>query len=426
MIGRMTPGGTVAGRITSGHDRLDAVLHGGLVDPSVALVAGPPGTGKTVLAHQCAFANGTARRPAIYFSSLSEPMGKILRFASGLDFFDAELIGSAVLFEDLGSVLNGNGMGGALSKITELVARTECAVVVIDSLGALRVTAKTDAEFHRFTHELAGRLTAFATTSLWLAEYDADEVGRSPEAAVADAVVQLSPDRTLRVHKLRGSGFLPGPHRYRIGSGGIETFPRHIDVDGPMRSFGTVTVFDGLLEDCPAGTVTLVVGEAGTGKTALGLQFARHERTVFATAGETHWQIARLAEGLGLGHEGIEFWCDRSRAPDDLDEWSYDLFALVERIGARRLVVDGVTDLPQALLATCAHAGVTTLVTANTVPADSGVVDNVVLLQHARKGASLVHALTVLKTRSSPHLPQTREFEITEDGIRIGQPIDPS
>ncbi|GLZ32289.1 circadian clock protein KaiC [Lentzea sp. NBRC 105346] len=420
------------GRLTTGHARLDALLHGGFVEPSIVLLAGLPGSGKTVLAHQCAFANGSAGRPAAYFSSLAEPMGKLLQFARGLDFFDPEKIGSALLFEDLGSVLNGSGLQGALSKVTEFVGRTECSLVVIDSLPALRVTAKSDSEFHQFVHELAGRLSAFATTSLWLAEHDALDLGRAPEAAVADAVLHLS-SGALRVHKLRGSDYQRGPHRYRIGSGGLEVFPRRVDLVGPpAEPEGTVTVVEGVLADCAAGSITVVVGPAGTGKTVLGLQFASGAPTVFASAAESSAALTRIAGGFGWDCNGIEFYCDRP-GDTDLDEWSHDVFVLVERTGARRLVVEGLPGYPHQLLAMCAHAGVTSLVTTGTpdllgtrIPTDSSGADQVVLLQHTRKGASLGHALTVVKTRSSSHLPQTREFEITGDGIRIGQPIDPS
>jgi KaiC/GvpD/RAD55 family RecA-like ATPase len=41
---------------------LDAVLGGGLPEYSFNLIAGGPGSGKTILAHQLMFAAGTGRR----------------------------------------------------------------------------------------------------------------------------------------------------------------------------------------------------------------------------------------------------------------------------------------------------------------------------------------------------------------------------
>ena len=52
---------------------LDMVLGGGLEPGSVTVVAGPPGTGKTILVQQICFANATAGHRAIYYTTVSEP-----------------------------------------------------------------------------------------------------------------------------------------------------------------------------------------------------------------------------------------------------------------------------------------------------------------------------------------------------------------
>ncbi len=46
-------------RITSGHARIDEVFGGGLPANSVTVLAGLPGSGKTLLAQQYVFANAT-------------------------------------------------------------------------------------------------------------------------------------------------------------------------------------------------------------------------------------------------------------------------------------------------------------------------------------------------------------------------------
>ena len=103
-------------RLASGQPRLDAILGGGLIDPSVAVVAGLPGNGKTVLAQQYAFANGTDQRPAVYLSTVAEPLSKILYFAEGLSFFDADRIGHSVVFDDVGGNLTVEGLAGVLTR----------------------------------------------------------------------------------------------------------------------------------------------------------------------------------------------------------------------------------------------------------------------------------------------------------------------
>jgi circadian clock protein KaiC len=47
--------------------------------------------------------------------------------------------------------------------------------------------------------------------------------------------------------------------------------------------------------------------------------------------------------------------------------------------------------------------------------------DNVILLQFLRGESQVKRALTVLKTRASSHDPRILEFEITSNGIELGE-----
>ena len=42
-------------------------------------MAGPPGSGKTILAQQMCFANATAERKCVYYTTVSEPHTKLVR-----------------------------------------------------------------------------------------------------------------------------------------------------------------------------------------------------------------------------------------------------------------------------------------------------------------------------------------------------------
>ena len=91
-------------RLSSGLARLDDVLGGGLPNDAITLVAGAPGTGKTILAQHFAFHNATPERPAIYCSTVSEPVEKLLRYGQSLKMFHVSAVGTSVLYEDLGGV----------------------------------------------------------------------------------------------------------------------------------------------------------------------------------------------------------------------------------------------------------------------------------------------------------------------------------
>jgi circadian clock protein KaiC len=75
-------------RLPSGNQRLDEILRGGLLKHGINLIVGIPGSGKTILSQQFAFHNASIDSPALYLSTLSEPLDKILRYAEPLKFFD--------------------------------------------------------------------------------------------------------------------------------------------------------------------------------------------------------------------------------------------------------------------------------------------------------------------------------------------------
>lgn len=223
-------------RLLSGHEPLDEVLGGGLPANAISLIAGMPGTGKTVIAQQYVFANARPDRPAVYFSTVSEPLEKIVRFGQNLDYFDKAAVGESVFYEDLGTGIGTGGLAAITQQVAAMLRDRRPGIIVIDSFKALHAFAGSNGEFREFLHELAGMLGALAVSCLWVGEYEEAEIGSLPEFAVADAIIRLSSERLglravrfLTIHKLRGSGFRSGQHAYRISSSGLHLFPRLAD-----------------------------------------------------------------------------------------------------------------------------------------------------------------------------------------------------
>jgi circadian clock protein KaiC len=455
-------------RLSSGHARLDGVLGGGLPANAINVLIGLPGAGKTILAQQYVFANATPERPALYLSTVSEPLEKIIRYGQSLDFFSPQAVGKAVFYEDLGTVLNERGLDAVSERIDGLIRDHKPGVIVIDSFKALSAYADAS-DFRRFLHELAGRLTAFPASCFWVGEYAEGAIADAPEFAVADAVISLSSartgdreNRTLRVLKLRGGAPSSGAHAYRITSNGIDVFPRLADpvtvddyVLSDVRISSGIAALDELLADGYwPGASTLCAGPSGAGKTLMGLHFifngARDgEPGVIASLQENPVQLERIVRGFGwtLQAPTIELMY---RSPVDIyiDQWVYELLDTVERTGARRVMIDSLTDLQIAspdpigfreymysLSQRLSRDGVSLFMTSELPDlfsvgrlSEYGVShlsDNVVLLQYMRESSTVRRAITVLKTRASHHQPEIHEFTITPAGIVLGEAFAP-
>jgi circadian clock protein KaiC len=451
-------------RLRSGHQPLDEVLGGGLPANGISIIMGLPGTGKTIIAQQYTFHNARPDRPSVYFSTLSEPLEKIVRFGQTLDFFDAAAVGQSVFYEDLGQVASRDGLTGVGDHVAAVLKQRRPGLVVIDSFKALHALADGDAAFRKFLYQLAGRLTAFPAASLWVGEYEPSEAAASPEFAVADAIMELDAvrfgqreKRYLYVRKLRGSGFLAGRHGYRLTPQGLRLFPRLADIpvaDGYQLGDHRITTGIPALDQMLGGglwpgSCTMIAGPSGSGKTILGLHFAhgggqQGERGIIATLQENPTQLERMAGGLGwpLTHPAIEVMY---RSPVDIyiDEWVYDLLEAVERTQARRVVIDSLTDLQMAALDDTrfreftyslaqrfSRQGISLLTTCETADlfaagrlsefALSHLADNAIMLNHYRDHGSMSRSLAIVKVRASSHDAAMRQFSIGPDGIRLG------
>src|ERR1700730_15378175 len=129
------------GRVRTGIQDLYLILGGGFETGSLVIVAGAPGTGKTILAQQICFANATPERKALYYTTLSEPHSKLVRHLEPFEFFKPAALGRSVEFIHLGELVQEAGKEGLEPGVSEVVREcfeTRPAGVVLDSAKALR------------------------------------------------------------------------------------------------------------------------------------------------------------------------------------------------------------------------------------------------------------------------------------------------
>jgi len=456
-------------RLPSGNERLDSVLGGGLLKNAINLIIGVPGSGKTILSQQYVFHSASAENPALFLSTVTEPLDKILRYGESLEFFDRDAIRDRrVIYEDLGTTLGEHGLGDTLALVDRFLKELRPGLVVIDSFKAFHAFAEHESDFRLFLNGLSRRFTAAALTSIWSAPYTREQAQEVAEFAVADAAISLDVKhrdgrdmRVLQVLKLRGSDFLSGEHAYRISAGGLDVFPRLADrldtstyeLDAKRIASG-IPALDEVLGEGGylAGASTLIAGPSGVGKTLMGLHFIFHgaqngEPGIMATFQENKTQLGRIVRSFGwsLDDTGVHI-LSRSLVDMYIDEWVYELLDLVDKSGAKRIVIDSLPDLITtagdpvrfrewmfSLVQRCTRQGISLMMIVE-VPelfqlrrisehGLSHLADNVVLLQYVQEGSRLARALTVLKTRAMHHQPVVHRYEITEKGFELGDEL---
>lgn len=449
-------------RFTTGVEALDTVLAGGLPAGSLTVVAGSPGTGKTILSQQIAFANATDERPARYYTTLSESHAKLVRHLDVFDFFDREAIDGRVQFLHVADLVADAdpGLERLIDALVEEAFLHNPSVVVVDSAKALHHVADPD-RLRNAVYALASRVGHTGAALVLVGEYTSHEVATTPECAVADAIIELANDadgpvdrRWLRVVKMRGSDYLPGRHTFRIGVTGFEVFPRLETLTpasvapGDGRAAFDVDEVDAMTGGgLPRGDAAVVMGPAGSGKTALALHWTRAglragESCLYVTLEETVEELIGKATAFGLDLEhALESGHLRvvpfASGGVEIDEVGGVLRRHVADLRPERVVVDALGDvLPAAIAAdrnpsylwalatTMRQHGAAVLFTWEAGTLGSGhshavsyLFHDVLVLRYMERNAELRRVLTVLKMRRSAHHKNLLQYDITDRGF---------
>ena len=457
--------------LSTGVPGLDDVLGGGVPELSFNLIAGPPGGGKTTLAHQMMFALATPERPALYFTVLGEPPLKMLRYQQQFEFFDSHRINRSLHFINLSEEALDGDLDRVLARIAAEVEAHAPALVFVDSFRSVVLATDSAGKVHngvqQFMQKLGMLMTSWQATTFLIGEYF-NRVAATPVFTVADGLIWLTQSvkrnsmvRKIEIMKMRGIAPLPGLHTFRISPNGVEVFAparegifKNPPAAGHIARVGLgVPELDQMLGGgLPQGYSVLVAGPSGSGKSLLAAAFlaegARLGETGVIAAFEQHPGRSRNPVVADLIENGKVGLVD-SRAPDlSIDEIVKLLMAEIDHRKATRVVIDSLSGFELAIAPTfrddfreslsrmvtaLSATGVTVLMTSELEDrytdlrfspyGTAFLTDAIILQRYVEVDSRLRRVMAVVKVRASMHSDELRLFHIDDDGIHLDETL---
>ena len=448
-------------RISTGITGLDALIEGGIPVGFTVLVAGNPGTGKTILTSHFLYEGLSKGEGAVYVSfseSKKQFLNNFERF--GMNFMDFERENKFV-FLDFASITK-EGIGVALEEVLETSRNIGAKRVVIDSFSAILLAFDNIIEARIALHVVLGKmLRAEGITNMLIAEVPVgtNTIGSGMEEFVADGIIQLEHGTTdiipmtLKVVKMRATSMSREPHVSFIGDKGMIVFPKQslktISLTSTHRIRTGIPGLDervqgGFLE----GTTTALVGASGAGKTTFGFQFITQgvldgQIGIFCSLEESSLGIKNMAKSLGYDMRELEnkgfnvlSWIPENQSPD---AFISELNSQIETVKPSRIVIDGVSVFGNLYgheiysivkrLANLTQIHNTTSIFTILTEQQSGInvsffnlssiFQNIINLRYVEAEAQLKRSMLILKMRASNHDQSILQFSITDKGIKI-------
>ena len=457
--------------LPTGVEGFDAILGGGLPAHHLYLIQGLAGSGKTTLACQIGFAQAKLEKKVLMLTLIAESHAKLLQHLRNFSFFDDSLVGEHIVFYSGYTALAEGGLRELLSFITGSLNEQRPEIMIIDGFRSVRESKESDLSLSEFMHSLNALVSTMGCTTFLLSPTE----GNLPDSenTLVDGLVELSQHhdgmrtiRELKVLKVRGSNHLLGKHAFEVGKDGVFVYPRlealatrtnlPAESSNSVVSVGIPSLDKLISGGVMKGSITNLVGSPGAGKTLTGLHFInqgvlQNEKCLMLGFYESPQRIIQKAAKIGI---------DLSAALENGNLeiiWSLPLEMLMDKLASRvlenidrrgvsRLFVDGIDGFLQiaihperikmfsiALVNELRIRNITTFFTqeipyfkesyARAESIQSVLYENIVLLDYTELGGVNHRRLSVMKMRENEYDPAIRLMTISDQGVKIGDPI---
>jgi circadian clock protein KaiC len=459
-------------RAATGIEGFDEITGGGLPRGRPTLLAGGPGTGKTLFALASLVHGATRYGERGLFVAFEESPKSIVTNASGLGWNIPALVQPRrLVFHDARlseSVIQGGtfDLHGLLAGIGALVKRTGARRLVLDGVDALLGSLGDAVLERREMFALNRWLARSGLTSILTAKTEGLLDGSGPQYPylpyLVDAVVlfrvavedQMA-HRRIRVAKFRGASHSSNEFPLLISSLGVEVAtygPPERTYPAPMETVSSgVDRLDTMLGGgYYRGSSILVSGAPGTAKSTLSAAFAlaacrRHERTLYVSLDESADQILRNMASVGMDlapyvARGLLRLQSIHPRADSADEHLARVRIAMSEHRAQNLVVDpisafggtsaqGHSDPGKRMMDFAKARGATTVMTSLLEGPDtsaeassagvSTIADTWIHLSYVIRSGERNRALTIVKSRGMGHSNQVRELTLSGGGITL-------
>lgn len=461
-------------RLSTGVAGLDRVLRGGLLPQRSYLLRGGPGSGKTTLGLHFLSCGLEEHSSSIYIT-LGESASQLQHSAQllgvqsdQLHFLDLSPTIDIFTQQQSYDIFSPSEVERSpiTRSIMDAIATLKPQRIVIDSMTQFRYLSVDPFQFRQQSIALLRYLTDQGATILFTSEASVEAPDEDLQF-ISDGILQLTAttaQHTIQVLKFRGSSFISGKHAIRLSNEGMTVFPKLEFRKEEKAQFEVESVPSGIPEmdellngGLERGTISLITGPSGVGKSTLGLQFAkesagRGERTVVYLFEEAKETLVQRCESVNIPvkamlRQGTLSIVELEPLNFSPDEFINLIRTEVEEKGSKIVMIDSVSgyrisfaDIEENLLQHLHRMaqylrirGVTTLLI-NEVESITGdfratevgisyLVDNIVFLRFLEIKGEMRKAIGVLKKRLSDFEKTLREIEITRYGIKVGRPL---